>query len=84
MISRTVSVNFLGTQRQTTGEDTIAIEISGDMRVRDIIEIVKDRYPELDLDESNILITVNQEKAASDTILQGGDVISFVPHIGGG
>ena len=84
MNERTVSVNFLGIQCQITEVDTIAIEMSDNMRVSDIIDIMKDKYPALNLDEDNVLITVNQEKAAYDTELRSGDAISFVPHIGGG
>jgi len=80
----TVSVEFHGVQRVITGEDAIVIEITGETKVRDVLELVNRRYPALDLDESMIIMTVNQEKVSADRILNADDAVSFIPHISGG
>jgi len=53
-------------------------------RVTDALEYVRQRYPELPLDEESVLITVNQEQASLDTMLKPNDTVSFLPSIGGG
>ncbi|MFC2070882.1 MoaD/ThiS family protein [Chloroflexota bacterium] len=84
MTEKTISVNFLGIQRRVTGEDAINIEMPDKMRVIDVIELVKNRYPGLDLDKGAVITTVNQEKASADRVLKAGDIISFLPYISGG
>ena len=80
----TVSVNFLGMQRTVTKKDSINIHITGEMTVKDTLERVRNLYPELNLDEEMVIITVNQEKAPLDRVLRAGDSVSFLPHISGG
>jgi molybdopterin converting factor small subunit len=79
-----VSVKFLGMQRVVTKKDSIAIPVTGEMTVKDILESVKDLYPGLNLDEGLLFVTVNQEKASLDRPLSTDDTISFIPHISGG
>jgi len=79
-----VSVKFLGMQRVVTKKDSINIPITGEMTVKDILEFVKNLYPNLNLDEEMLFVTVNQEKASLDSLLSVDDTISFLPHISGG
>ena len=79
-----VSVKFLGMQRTVTKKDAINIPITEEMTVKDTLECVKKLYPELNLDENLVFITVNQEKASLDSLLRADDSISFLPHISGG
>ena len=79
-----VSVKFFGMQRVVTKKDTINIPITGEMTVNEVLEFVKNLYPNLNLDEGMIFITVNQEKASLDRLLSADDTISFLPHISGG
>ena len=84
MMTNNVSVHFLGIHRRITGEDTVSIEISGTTSVGDLIEILNDRYPALELDEAASIITVNQMKASPERLLKPDDVVSILPHISGG
>jgi len=80
----TVSVKFLGMQRVVTKKDSLDIPLPGEMTVKDILELVKNLYPALNLDEDVMLVTVNQEKASLDRLLGADDSVSFLPHISGG
>ena len=80
----TVSVKFLGMQRTVTKKESINIPVTGEMTVRDALESVKKLYPELNLDENLVFVTVNQEKTSFDRLLHADDSISFLPHISGG
>ncbi len=79
-----VSVKFFGMQRVATKKDTINIPITGEMTVNEVLEYVKNLYPNLNLDEEMLFVTVNQEKASLDRLLSADDTISFLPHISGG
>ena len=79
-----VSVKFFGMQRVVTKKDSVNIPITGEMTVKDILDFVKNLYPNLNLDEEMLFVTVNQEKASLDRLLSADDTVSFLPHISGG
>ena len=79
-----VSVKFFGMQRVVTKKDSINIPVTGEMTVKDTLEFVKNLYPNLNLDEEMLFVTVNQEKASLDRLLRADDTVSFLPHISGG
>jgi molybdopterin converting factor small subunit len=79
-----VSIKFLGMQRVLTKTDSIDMPITDKTKVNDALEYVRQRYPELPLEEGMVLITVNHEVATADRILRDKDTISFLPLIAGG
>ena len=79
-----VSIKFFGMQRAVTKTDSIDMPITEKTRVTDALEYVRQRYPELPLDQETLLITVNHEQASPDTMLKPNDTVSFLPTIGGG
>ena len=80
----TVSIEFLGRQRAVTKKHKVVMPITNKTRVNDALEYVRDRYPELHLDEGMTLITVNHKIAPLDRLLRDNDTISFLPFISGG
>jgi molybdopterin converting factor small subunit len=83
-MKKVISIKFFGTQRAVTKTDSIDMPIAEKARVTDALEYVRQRYPELPLDQETVLITVNQEQASLDTMLKPNDIVSFLPSIGGG
>jgi molybdopterin converting factor small subunit len=79
-----VSVKFLGMQRLITNTDALEMPINGNTKVLDVLEYVRQHYPDLPLEEGMVLITVNHEVATGDRILKDKDTISFLPLIAGG
>jgi molybdopterin converting factor small subunit len=79
-----VSIEFFGMQRTVTKTHSIDMPITEKTRVTDALEYVRQRYPELPLDQETLLITVNLEQASPDTMLKPNDTVSFLPAIGGG
>ena len=79
-----VSIEFLGRQRVITNTQRIEMPVTEETRVADALEYVKRQYPALDLDEAEVLISVNQEMAPLDRILRANDTVSFLPFIHGG
>jgi molybdopterin converting factor small subunit len=79
-----VLIQFLGSQRNITQTPTIEMPITNDTKVSDVLEFVKHHFPQLHLQESEALITINQEMALPDQIVNDKDTISFLPFIHGG
>ncbi|MFC1861541.1 MoaD/ThiS family protein [Chloroflexota bacterium] len=79
-----VLIEFLGMQRVVTQTGSMDITVTEKMSVNDALEYVRNRYPDLNLDEGTILVTVNQEIAPLDRILKANDTVSFLPFISGG
>ena len=71
-------------QRAVTGTDSTEMPITAKSSVNDTLEYIREKYPQLQLDEGMVLVTVNQEIAPRDRILKADDTISFLPFISGG
>ena len=79
-----VSIEFLGMQRIITKTNGMGMPITEKTRVKDALEYVRRQFPDLNLDLDTILVTVNHNKVSINRILRANDVVSFLPHIGGG
>jgi molybdopterin converting factor small subunit len=79
-----VTIEFLGNQRVITGLERITMPITGKTVAGDVLKYVRDRHPELKLDEGLAIIAVNREVVPPDRVLKANDVVCFLPHIGGG
>ena len=79
-----VSVAFCGLHRRMTKTDRIRVPILRHSRVDDILSYLKQCYPDLPLGEDTILVTVNNRVSSADRVLEAGDRIALMPHIGGG
>ena len=78
------SIEFFGMQRVVAKTDSIDMPITKKTRVNDVLEYVRNQYPDLHLDGGMILIIVNQEIASLDRVLRANDIVSFLPFISGG
>jgi len=79
-----VSVQFFGAQRTLTRTRNLQVKLPEHGRVSDVCLYLKDRYPDLPLNEDDILITVNNMASGMNHILSQNDHITFLPHVGGG
>jgi len=79
-----VNIKFLGMQRIITKSDSVDMPINGNTKVQEALEYIRQKYPDLPLEEGMVLITVNHEVATPDRILRDKDTISFLPLIAGG
>ena len=80
-----VSVTLFGLQRQLAKTDQIQIPLSNKTnRVADLLNRIREKYPEMSLDQDMVLITVNNHASSLDERLKDNDEVSFIPYIGGG
>lgn len=78
-----VSVNLFGHHRTILNKDRLSVSLKG-KRVADLIESIKETYPQLTIDSRTHLIIVNNRPARPDTGIKPGDKVSIMPFIGGG
>lgn len=79
-----VSVHFTGFQRTLTKAQSIKVPLLDNMRVVDVLNYIKDRFPQLPLQENEVFVVVNNDVCLKDRLLESNDRISILPHIGGG
>jgi len=79
-----VSVQFFGAQRTLTKTRELQVNLTENGRVSDVCLFLMDLYPDLSLNEEDILITVNDRASSMSHILSPNDHITFLPHVGGG
>jgi molybdopterin converting factor small subunit len=79
-----VSIKFLGMHRILTNTGSLDMPINGSTTVQDALEYVRQRYPELNLEQGMVLPTVNHQVASMDRVLQDKDTVEFLPLIAGG
>jgi len=79
-----VSVQFFGVQRALTKTNEIQVPLTENGKVRDVFKYIRDRYPDLLLNEEGVLVTVNNKVSTMNHILNPNDNVAFLPHVGGG
>ena len=79
-----VSVRFYGVQRALAGIPEVLVPLFENGRISDVYLHIKGRFPALQLNSEDMLITVNNRISSMDEILSPDDRVTFLPHIGGG
>ena len=79
-----IKIELLGIQREIADSDTLTMAITGKTVLRDALDFVGTKYPGLTFTEDSVLVAVNGQVVPLNSVLKANDVISIVPHIGGG
>ena len=79
-----VKIELLGIHREIADTDTLSMAITGKTVLRDVLDFVGAKYPALTFTEDSVLVAVNGQVVPLNSVLKADDVISIVPHIGGG
>ena len=79
-----VFIQFLGSQRIISKTERVSMPITDRSVAGDALVYLKERYPELHLEEEKHHLAVNHVVVAADRRLKQNDVITLIPHIGGG
>ncbi len=79
-----IAIDFSGSQRAVTKTHRIHMPITDKTKVTDVLEYVRQRYPDLALRRQMIIAIVNHEAASLDKVLRANDTVAFLPPIGGG
>jgi sulfur carrier protein ThiS len=77
-------IELLGYQRTAAGTGSVAFPVSESSTAVEALKHVSALFPALCLDPENVIVTVNGKAAPADRILKAGDIVTFLPVIGGG
>jgi len=59
-------------------------ELQENSTVKDLIESIEKKYPEISENIKNIMVAVNEEYADKERKLEEGDVVALIPPVSGG
>ena len=79
-----VSVQFHGVHRAITQVNEIRFVLASNARVSDLFKRIELTYPDLQLSQNDIMVSINVPVSSQGHDLTPEDKISFLPHIGGG
>ena len=71
---------FFSHLRDAVGQDSIEFEANG-ITVAELKQQIAEKY---DLNVDTIMVSINEEFAANDDMIQDGDIIAFIPPVSGG
>lgn len=80
-----ITVKFFAMLKNTVGRDEASISIPPQIRLSELKVLLKKEFPSIkDFIDKNIMFSVNQEFAVSDTIIKDGDEVGLLPPFSGG
>ncbi|MDH7486356.1 MAG: molybdopterin converting factor subunit 1 [Anaerolineae bacterium] len=79
-----VTVKLFAWLRQRLGRPELELELPDGATVADLQARLQAGYPQLHLDDGDVLIAVNLRYAPPDRVLGEGDEVALIPPVGGG
>jgi molybdopterin synthase sulfur carrier subunit len=79
-----VRVKFFAAPREALGTDEINLQIPEGSTVKDLIDVLRDRYPVLESYTRFLNVAVNRAYVGMQTELHDGDEVACMPPVGGG
>lgn len=74
---------YFGVSRDHANKDEERLKVKEGLRVSDIREELKQKYPSLE-DIQNFAMAVNESYAEDDLRLEDGDTVAVIPPVSGG
>lgn len=76
-------MKFFASYREAVGKNDEEFEVKPGSTIKDLINAVVVKYPNLELDKETIFI-LNQNIARDDVEVKDGDTLAIFPPVGGG
>jgi len=80
----TATIELLGYQRTTAEIGSVDFPTGDGQTVLDALNHIALLYPAMALDPDRVIFNINGERSPADSVLKAGDIIRFLPIIGGG
>lgn len=86
MNKQTIVVLFFAQLREQLNCDKVELELDGESQLTQVIDILLERQPQWQryLNDSSLMMAVNQSMAQRDTHVVAGDEVAFFPPVTGG
>ncbi|MBI5682818.1 MAG: MoaD/ThiS family protein [Deltaproteobacteria bacterium] len=80
-----ITIRFFAMLKNNVGKDEANISIPRQITLNELKDILKIEFPSIKtFIDKNIMFSVNQEFAVSDTIIKDGDEVGLLPPFSGG
>lgn len=76
-------IRLFGIVREIVGKSELEVALKEGSTAQDLLVFFKENYTELH-DLTSLLVAVNQEYVAMDTVLKSSDQIVLIPPVSGG
>lgn len=78
-----VTIKLFGIARQIVGKSTLCCTVTEAIKVEELLEILKQKYPDFQK-LTSLLVALNEEYAENHQIIQANDEIALIPPVSGG
>lgn len=79
-----VRVLFFSVLRDLTGVEEFEVEVKEGARLRELMELLFERWPRLGEWDASLLLAVDQEYEGRDVVLTKGCEVAVMPPVQGG
>ena len=82
-----ITVRLFGMTKMMAGNQaSLSLAFPNGQKVKDLVELLDERYPQIGelIHKKKVLVSVNQEVAHEETMVQAGDEIALLPPFAGG
>jgi molybdopterin converting factor small subunit len=79
-----VILKFFSFFQDLMGVDQMSVDLPEGTTVSDVFDLLSEPIKRLFPDEKQVILMVNDKHASPETILKDGDVLRFLPVLGGG
>lgn len=79
-----VTVRLFAALRDRVGEDRVSVFLEEDSSVRDLVEAVVRKHPEVAPFERYLKVAVNSRYVSGDARVVSGDEVAFISPVSGG
>ena len=79
-----ITVKLFAVVRDLAGTDTIAVRVPIAAQASSVLDLVIERYPQLEKWKHHLRIAVNCEYVTLHQHLQNGDEVALIPPVSGG
>jgi molybdopterin synthase catalytic subunit/molybdopterin converting factor small subunit len=82
-----ITVRLFGMTKMLAGnQGTLSLNLVNGGRVKDLVGALEDGYPAIGelIQKKKVLVSINQEIAHEDTVIQDGDEVALLPPFAGG
>jgi len=79
-----VKVRYFARYRSLVGKSEEELEVPDGTTVRELLEILTDKYPPLKNELEDLNVSLNGKYVGLDEVLHDGDVVAIFPPVSGG
>lgn len=80
----TVNVQLFSMLREAAGTSRLEIEIEADSSGIDLLQSIRERYPDLSQYLSSVRLAVNERYVKDDVVISDGDDVAIITPVSGG